>query len=116
VLAVVIGIAGVDPVAAQLEYNMPRGVTAVSENVYQLHMLMFAICCVLAVVVFGVMIYSIIRFRHSRGAVPATFHESTMVEIAWTVVPFAILISIAIPASSVSPRSDKSISCVSMMS
>ncbi len=99
VLAVVIGIAGVDPVAAQLEYNMPRGVTAVSENVYQLHMLMFAICCVLAVVVFGVMIYSIIRFRHSRGAVPATFHESTMVEIAWTVVPFAILISIAIPAA-----------------
>lgn len=99
VLAVVIGIAGVGPAAAQLEYNMPRGVTGVSENVFQLHMLMFAICCVLGIIVFGVMVYSIVRFRHSRGAVPATFHESTAVEIAWTIIPFAILISIAIPAA-----------------
>lgn len=99
VLAVVIGVAGINPAAAQLKYNMPRGVTAVSENVFQLHMLMFTICCVLAVIVFGVMVYSIVRFRHSRGAVPATFHESTVVEIAWTVIPFVILISIAIPAA-----------------
>jgi cytochrome c oxidase subunit 2 len=81
------------------EYNMPPGVTAVGQQVYDLHMIILGICVVIGVVVFGVMFYSIIYHRKSRGHKPATFHESTKVEIAWTVVPFIILIAMAIPAT-----------------
>ncbi|MDE0950048.1 MAG: cytochrome c oxidase subunit II [Halioglobus sp.] len=81
------------------EYNMPQGVTAVGQQVYDLHMIILGICVVIGVLVFGVMFYSIIYHRKSRGVTPATFHESTKVEIAWTVVPFFILIIMAIPAT-----------------
>jgi cytochrome c oxidase subunit 2 len=81
------------------EYNMPPGVTEVSRQVYDLHMIILWICVVIGTVVFGVMFYSIIYHRKSRGVTPATFHESTKVEIAWTVVPFFILLAIAIPAT-----------------
>ena len=77
------------------EYNMPPGVTEVSRQVYDLHMIILWICVVIGTVVFGVMFYSIIYHRKSRGVTPATFHESTKVEIAWTVVPFFILLAIA---------------------
>ena len=82
------------------DLNMPRGVTAVGQQVYDLHMIILGICVVIGVVVFGVMFYSIIYHRKSRGVTPATFHESTKVEIAWTVVPFFILIGMAVPATS----------------
>ncbi|MDW2178312.1 cytochrome c oxidase subunit II transmembrane domain-containing protein, partial [Vibrio sp. 1637] len=59
------------------ELNMTKGVTAISEQVYELHMLIFYICCAIALVVFGVMFYAIIRHRKSKGAVAAHFHEST---------------------------------------
>jgi cytochrome c oxidase subunit 2 len=81
------------------EYNMPPGVTEVSRQVYDLHMIILWICVVIGVVVFGVMFYSIIYHRKSRGVTPATFHESTRVEIAWTVVPFIILVAMAVPAT-----------------
>ncbi|MCU7553550.1 cytochrome c oxidase subunit II [Alteromonas sp. ASW11-19] len=79
--------------------NLRRGVTDISGQVYDLHMLMFAICVVIAVVVFGVMFASMYLHRKSRGAKPANFHESVKVEIAWTVVPFLILIFMAVPAA-----------------
>lgn len=82
------------------DVNMSPGVTAVGQSIYDLHMWIFWICVVIGVVVFGVMFYSIFAHRKSKGAVPAQFHESTKVEIAWTVVPFLILIGIAIPATS----------------
>ena len=63
-------------------------------------MLIFWICVVIGIVVFGVMFYSIYAHRKSRGVTPATFHESTKVEIAWTVVPFLILLFMAVPATS----------------
>jgi cytochrome c oxidase subunit 2 len=63
-------------------------------------MLILIICTVIGAGVFGVMFYSIIYHRKSRGVTPATFHESTRVEIAWTVVPFIILIGMAFPATS----------------
>ncbi|MDF2152724.1 cytochrome c oxidase subunit II [Vibrio sp. CAU 1672] len=85
--------------SAQTEYNMTKGVTAISEQVYQLHMLIFYICCAIALVVFGVMFYAIIRHRKSKGAVAAHFHESTKVEIIWTIIPVIILIAMAIPAT-----------------
>ena len=79
--------------------NMPEGVTAVSRDVYALHMQIFWICAVIGIVVFGVMFYAMIAHRKSLGVKPATFHESTLVEILWTVVPFLILIYMAFPAT-----------------
>jgi cytochrome c oxidase subunit 2 len=81
------------------QINMPEGVNEVGKSIFSLHMLIFWICTVIGIGVFGVMLYSIIYHRKSRGVTPATFHESTKVEIAWTVVPFLILISMAVPAT-----------------
>lgn len=81
------------------ELNLREGVTDISGQVYDLHMLMFSICVAIAVVVFGVMFYSILKHRKSRGAKPAHFHENVKVEIAWTVIPFLILIFMAVPAA-----------------
>jgi cytochrome c oxidase subunit 2 len=82
------------------QLNMPVGVTDVGKSIYDLHMIILWICVVIGLLVFGVMFYSIIYHRKSRGAKPASFHESTKVEIAWTVVPFLILIGMAVPATS----------------
>ena len=81
--------------------NMTRGVTEVSKEVYDLHMRIFYICCVIGALVFAVMIYSMFAHRKSKGVKPATFHESTTVEVAWTVIPLIILIVMAIPAAKV---------------
>jgi len=80
--------------------NMPVGVTDVGRSIFDLHMIILWICVVIGALVFGVMFYSIIYHRKSRGVKPAQFHESTKVEIAWTVVPFLILITMAVPATS----------------
>jgi len=87
--------------AAQAEYalNMTEGVTPISRDLYGLHMLVFWICVVIGLIVFGVMAWSIVYHRKSKGAVAANFHESTAVEIFWTVGPLLILIAIAIPAT-----------------
>ena len=88
------------PAVAELQpYNMPVGVTEISNEVFALHMLIFWICVAIGVVVYGAMLYSIIMHRKSRGHKAANFHESTFVEIIWTVVPLAILIAMVIPAS-----------------
>lgn len=79
--------------------NMTEGVTRISQQVYDLHMLIFYICCAIAIVVFGVMFWAIIRHRKSVGAEPANFHESTQVEIIWTAIPLLILIAMAVPAT-----------------
>jgi cytochrome c oxidase subunit 2 len=84
---------------AEYQLNMTQGVTPISQELYGLHMLVFWICVVIAVLVFGVMAYSIMHHRKSKGAIAANFHESTTVEIIWTVVPLVILIGIAIPAT-----------------
>nr|WP_282446634.1 cytochrome c oxidase subunit II [Shewanella sp. 1CM18E] len=86
-------------VASEMPLNMTKGVTDISGQVYSLHMIILYICCAIGVVVFGVMIYAMINHRKSKGAVAANFHESTKVEILWTVVPFLILIGMAIPAT-----------------
>ena len=79
--------------------NMTRGVTGVSNEVFELHMLIFWICVAIGVVVFGVMFYSMYAHTKKKNPVASTFHESTKVEIAWTIIPFLILIAMAIPAS-----------------
>jgi len=88
------------PVAyAEYELNMTESVTPLGRDLYGLHMLVFWVCVVIGVVVFGAMAWSIIYHRKSKGAQAANFHESTTVEIIWTVVPLLILIGIAIPAT-----------------
>lgn len=82
------------------QVNMSPGVTTIGAEIYDLHMLIMIICVVIGIGVFGVMFYSIIYHRKSRGVVPSQFHESTKVEVAWTVVPFLILIAMAVPATS----------------
>jgi len=84
---------------ANSSFNMREGVTDISENVYDLHMTIFLICCAIALVVFGIMFWSIFHHRKSKGAKPAQFHESTKIEVIWTAIPFVILIAMAIPAT-----------------
>jgi cytochrome c oxidase subunit II len=87
-----------DPVRWQL--NMTPGVTATAANAYQAHMIMFWICVVIGIIVFGAMAYSMVKFRHSKGAVPDKgFTHSTTLELIWTTIPVLILIGSAIPAT-----------------
>lgn len=81
------------------EMNLQKPVTQIAAQIYELHTLLLIICLVIFVAVFGVMFYSIFKHRKSLGHKPATFHESTAVEIAWTVVPFLIVIGMALPAT-----------------
>lgn len=81
------------------QLNLTRGVTDISQTVYSLHMLVFYICVAIGVIVFGAMFISIYRHRKSRGVEPAKFHDNVRVEIAWTVIPFLILIGMAVPAT-----------------
>jgi len=84
---------------AAWELNMPVGVTELSREIHGLHMMILWVCVLISVAVFGMMIYSIVKFRHSKGAVPATFDHSTKAEIIWTTIPVVILVAMAIPAA-----------------
>jgi len=84
---------------ADYTVNMTRGVTEISRGIYHLHMVIFWICVVVGIAVFSVMFYAIIWHRKSRGVTAAHFHESTVVEIIWTIIPFVILVGMAIPAT-----------------
>ncbi|MGI1672202.1 MAG: cytochrome c oxidase subunit II [Neptuniibacter sp.] len=84
---------------AAWDVNLPRGVTEISREVYDLHMIIFWICVAIGVVVFGVMLWSVIYHRKSRGAKAQNFHENVVVEIIWTIIPFFILIAMAVPAT-----------------
>lgn len=86
--------------ANEIRFNMTRGATAISQQVYDLHMTIFYICCVIGLLVFGIMFWSIVHHRKSRGAKAAQFHESTRIELLWTVIPVLILIAMAAPATS----------------
>lgn len=88
-------------VFAEYGLNMTEGVTSLSHDIYGLHMMVFWVSVIIAIIVFGAMVYSLIMHRKSKGAVAANFHESTKAELIWTIVPIIILISMAIPASKV---------------
>src|SRR5262245_52654397 len=80
--------------------NMTQGVTEISRKIYDLHMLIFWVCVIIGVVVFGVMIYSLLKFRKSQGAVAdTTMVHNTKVEVVWTVIPVLILVGMAVPAA-----------------
>jgi cytochrome c oxidase subunit II len=87
-----------EPVAWQL--NMTDGITTTSQNAYNAHMLMFSVCVIIGIVVFGAMGYAMFKFRKSKGAKPDTnFTHSTFLEVLWTGIPILILIGAAIPAT-----------------
>ena len=81
------------------QLNLPDGVTQIAKDIAWLHWFMLIVCMVIFVAVFGVMFYSIWAHRKSRGAKAATFHEHLGVEVAWTVIPFIIVIAMALPAT-----------------
>jgi cytochrome c oxidase subunit 2 len=87
------------PAMAAWTLNLRQGVTELSREIYDLHMLILWICVAIAVAVFGVMIYSIATFRKSKGAVPADFDHNTKAEVIWTVIPVLILVAMAVPAA-----------------
>lgn len=86
---------------AMPQFNMTPGVTPISHDIFHLHMTIFWICTAIAVVVFGVMFVAVLKHRKSKGHQASHFHESTAVEIIWTIIPFLILIAMAIPATKV---------------
>lgn len=87
------------PAGADYTFNMTPGITEISRGIHHLHMTIFWICVAIGTGVFGVMFYAIIWHRKSRGTTAAQFHENTMIEIIWTLIPFTILILMAIPAA-----------------
>jgi len=82
-------------------WDMTPGVTDISQQVFHLHRTILYVCIAIGLGVFGMMFWSILHHRKSKGAVAAHFHESTVVEIIWTIIPFIILIGMAIPATKV---------------
>lgn len=82
-----------------LQLNMDKGVTPMSQAQYDLHMIILAVVSVIAVLVFGFLIFSLVKYRKSKGAKPATFHENIQIEVIWTIIPFIILVVLAVPAT-----------------
>ena len=105
-LLAVLPLAGVALAQAQAEaprwqVNMPVGVTPISRETYDLHMLILWVCVAIAVVVFGAMIYALVAFRKSKGVTPAKWSHSTTAEIVWTVIPTLIVVWMAFVAAPV---------------
>jgi len=86
---------------AEYALNLPRGASVVSTEIHNLHMITLWVCVVIGIVVYGLMVYAIVRHRKAAGYKAAAFHESTTVEIIWTIIPFVILIAMAVPATRV---------------
>ena len=91
---------------AEYGLNLPPPVTPIARDILNLHNLIIIVCAIIFVVVFGAMFYSIFAHRKSRGHKAADFDESTKVEIVWTVVPFLILVGMAIPSTATLLRMD----------
>jgi len=85
--------------AAEWALNLPRAVSPVGIDIFNLHNLILIICVVIFIGVFGVMFYSIFAHRKSRGAQPAKFSHSTSLELVWSAIPAVILIGMAIPST-----------------
>ena len=99
VLAALLSGVGGTALAVQSRYNLAPPMTRVANEIYSLHNMMLLICTVIFIAVFAVMFYSIWKHRKSKGAIAANWHESTTVEIIWTVIPFIIILVMALPAT-----------------
>ena len=94
-----LGLGWVSAADADWALNMPRGITELSAETYDLHMLVFWVCVWIGILVFGVMIWSLIMHRKAAGAKAATFSHSTTAEVIWTAIPCVILLLMAVPAA-----------------
>src|SRR5215203_3390389 len=92
-------VAGNASAAVVSRYNLPPPMTGLAHDIFELHNFMLIICSAIFVLVFGVMFYSIWKHRKSKGAVASNWHENTTVEVVWTVIPFIIIILMALPAT-----------------
>jgi len=97
--AAALAFAGTTPAWALREYNLQPPVTPIATQIYDLHTYIMWICVVIFIGVFSVMFYSIFAHRKSKGHQAAQFHENTVVEVIWTVIPFLILLFMAFPAT-----------------
>ena len=95
----VTGLLGATASHADWAINMPRGVSELSAETYDLHMTVFNWCVGIAIVVFGAMMFTIVRHRKSRGVAPARFSHSMSAEVTWTIIPIIILLIMAVPAA-----------------
>ncbi len=86
-------------VLADWDLNLRKGATPISQEIFDLHMFSLWVVTAIGVIVFGIMFWSIFHHRKSKGVKPATFSHSTTVEIIWTIIPLAIIVSLAIPAT-----------------
>ena len=102
----VVALLGAAPALAEWKLNMHRGVTPISAEAYDLHMMVLWVCVAIGAIVFGVMLVSIVLHRKARGHQAAQFHHSTKAEIVWTVIPVLILVAMAIPATGALMRID----------
>ncbi|MDE2023552.1 MAG: cytochrome c oxidase subunit II [Gammaproteobacteria bacterium] len=100
-IALAVTLAALSGSALAMDLNMPVGVTPMSHDVYDLHMYAFWMCVGIGVVVFSLIIISMIWHRKAAGHKAAQFHENTLLEVIWTIIPFIILIALAIPAARV---------------
>jgi cytochrome c oxidase subunit 2 len=98
VLAVLLALLAL-PAHADWQINLPPGVTEISRRIYDLHMLIFWVCTVIAIIVFAALTYALVAFRKKEGVRPATFDHSNTAEIVWTVIPVLILVAMAVPAA-----------------
>ncbi len=96
---VVASLLAVSTAHADWALNMPVGVTDLSKETYDLHMLVLGVCTLAGAATFAVMIYSLVNFRKSQGAEPATWSHDTKAEIIWTTIPALIMIALAVPAA-----------------
>ena len=94
-----LGLAAVASINTSNGYNLPTGVTPLSREIHELHMIVFWVCVVIGVGVFSVMGYSIVNHRKSKGYKAAQFHDSLTIEVLWTIIPLVVLIVIAVPAT-----------------
>jgi cytochrome c oxidase subunit II len=95
-LALISGLA-----AADYRLNLQRPVTETARSILELHNLIFLICVIIFAIVLAFMVYSIVKHRKSKNYKPATFHDNVALEVTWTVVPFLILVAMAIPSTAV---------------
>ena len=103
-----IGLFAAGAARADWALNMPKGITDLSAETYDLHMMVFWWCVAIGIVVFGVMIYSLVKHRKAAGAKPAQFTHSMTAEVLWTAVPVVILLVMAVPAAETMVRLEDS--------
>jgi cytochrome c oxidase subunit 2 len=98
-LTSLLGLTWASTASADWALNMPRGITDLSAETFELHMLVFWICVAIGVIVFGVMLWSLVMHRKAAGVQPATFSHSTTAEIIWTAIPCVILLLMSVPSA-----------------